>query len=179
MDVPCVARAGCTCRGGGQLQALQGRSARPPLGLTAANGYRNAAYCNLFANENAKHQPQAGPQQPGISMANRFPDRASSHCCRSARPAGSGPMAQGSCYRSRGLGGSAINMYWHGIKIKKWSCASTPAKANLAHLAASNMCWLCVCQTCFRRHFQICFSGTPFSDLLLRYPIFVFASQAP
>ena len=28
-------------------------------------------------------------------------------------------------------------------------------------------------------HFQICFSGTPFSDLLLIYPSFRFASQVP
>ena len=28
-------------------------------------------------------------------------------------------------------------------------------------------------------HFQICFSGTPFSVLLLRYPSFRFASQVP
>ena len=53
------------------------------------------------------------------------------------------------------------------------------AQVHLAPLATSNVFWPCVCQTRFRRNFQICFSGTPFSDLLLRYPIFRFASQVP
>jgi len=74
-------------------------------------------------------------------------------------------------------------------KNKKWSCASNPAKANLAHLAASIIC-LALCNVkpasgaIFRvasqvPHFQICFSGAPFSDLLLRYPSARFASQVP
>ena len=181
-------------RGGGE----GGRGARGPLGLgmAAAADYRNAR---------ARPRPLlivTCLQTQMISMNPRPAPINRAFQCQIDFRTGLSAMAaarqdlRGSAQRrgSRGLGGSAwgcrraINMHWHGIKMKSGPVLlirQRPIWLILPHLMFLGSVYVKPASGAIFRfasqvpHFQICLSGTPFSDLLLRCPGFGFASQVP